>query len=85
MVEFTAAWCPTCKWNLYTAINTHRVKELVEANKVEPLLADWTSKDEVIKRQLAEIVPGGDPRQRVHHSREDGRPPHHRGAAGRAG
>ena len=55
MVEFTAAWCLTCKLNLVTAINTERVKQVVEENGVEPLLADWTSRDDVIKKALAEL------------------------------
>jgi len=55
MVEFTAAWCPSCKYNMYTAINTERVKKVVEKNGVTPLLADWTSRDNVIKKALAEL------------------------------
>jgi thiol:disulfide interchange protein len=55
LVDFTANWCPTCKVNSKTAINTKLVKELVEANRVVPLLADWTDRSETIKQALAEL------------------------------
>ena len=41
-IHFHADWCPTCKFNLAYAIETDRVRSLVEANRVVPLLADWT-------------------------------------------
>ncbi|PQO42394.1 protein-disulfide reductase DsbD family protein [Blastopirellula marina] len=43
MVDFTADWCPTCKFNYYTAINTQRVGDYVEENGVAPVLVDWTT------------------------------------------
>jgi thiol:disulfide interchange protein len=55
MVDFTADWCPTCKWNLKTAINTNRVKEIVEEHGVAPLLADWTDHNDQIKQALLEL------------------------------
>jgi len=55
MVDFTADWCLTCQLNFRSAINTQRVKELVEKNQVAPLLADWTDKNETIKQKLAEL------------------------------
>lgn len=55
LVEFTADWCLTCKLNLKRAINTDRVREVVEANGVEPLLADWTDKNDEIKATLASL------------------------------
>jgi thiol:disulfide interchange protein len=55
MIDFTAQWCPTCKWNLKTAINTPRVKELVEKNQVVPVLADWTDKGPTIEAKLEEL------------------------------
>jgi len=42
MVDFSAEWCLTCKANLKFAINTESVRQLVQANGVVPLLADWT-------------------------------------------
>jgi len=52
MVDFTANWCLTCKWNLKFAIDRPRVRELIERNRVVPMLADWTDRSEMIKEQL---------------------------------
>jgi thiol:disulfide interchange protein len=55
MVDFSADWCMTCKLNLATAIETDRVKSLVEANHVVPLLADWTEESPEIKAMLESL------------------------------
>ena len=55
MVDFTAKWCLTCQSNFKFAINTQRVKEIVEKNGVAPLLADWTDHNETIAHKLAEL------------------------------
>jgi thiol:disulfide interchange protein len=55
MVDFTADWCPTCKWNLKTAINTNRVRQIVDKHNVAPLLADWTDYNDQIKQALLEL------------------------------
>lgn len=55
LVEFTADWCLTCKLNMKRAINTDRVREVVVANNVEPLLADWTDKNDEIKATLESL------------------------------
>lgn len=55
LVDFTADWCLTCKLNLKRAINTDRVREVVEANGVTPLLADWTDKNDEIKAALESL------------------------------
>lgn len=55
MVDFTANWCLTCQANFKLAINTRRVKEVVERNQVVPLLADWTDHNDTIKQQLAKL------------------------------
>ncbi len=55
MVDFTADWCLTCKWNLKTAIETDDVKHLLEKNQVVPLLADWSEPSEEIKSALESI------------------------------
>jgi len=55
MVDFTANWCLTCKWNLKNSIETKTVKALVEKNGVVPMLADWTDKSDSIKNKLAEL------------------------------
>lgn len=55
MVDYTADWCPNCKWNLKFAINTEKVSELVGEYDVLPLLADWTNRSDDIKNSLAEL------------------------------
>jgi thiol:disulfide interchange protein len=52
MVDFSADWCPTCKFNLAYAIETDRVKAAVEKNRVVPVLADWTDGSNEIKAAL---------------------------------
>ncbi len=55
LVDFTADWCLTCQWNLATAIDVAAVKDVVEANKVEALKADWTDEDPAIEEALAQL------------------------------
>ena len=52
MVDFTADWCPNCKWNLAWAIDTKRVNQLVRKNGVVPMVADWTDRSPMIKEVL---------------------------------
>src|SRR5262249_33690696 len=55
MIDFTADWCATCRWNFWWAINTRRVKQVVEKNGVAPVLADWTDLNEAIKQKLNDL------------------------------
>jgi thiol:disulfide interchange protein len=55
LVDFTAEWCPTCKWNLATVIETDDIKQAIDKNKVVPLLADWTRPSDEIKLALESI------------------------------
>lgn len=55
LVDFTANWCPTCKWNLKFAINRAEVLKKVEENDVVPLLADWTDRSKTIENALAKL------------------------------
>ena len=52
MVDFTADWCPNCKWNTAWAIDTKRVSQLVRQNGVVPMIADWTDRSPMIKQVL---------------------------------
>ena len=52
MVDFSADWCPTCKFNLAYAIETDRVKAMLDRNRVVPVLADWTDGSNEIKVAL---------------------------------
>ena len=43
LVDFTADWCVNCKANEAIALNTERVRKLVEAHGIETMIADWTT------------------------------------------
>lgn len=55
LVDFSADWCPTCKLNLATAIETSRVKAALEKNHVVPVLADWSDGSDEIRRVLESL------------------------------
>ena len=55
MVDFSADWCLTCKTNLKFAVETDAVRDLVEANGVVPMLADWTDRSPTIKKALNDL------------------------------
>ena len=55
MVDFSAAWCLTCKTNLKLAIETDAVHGLIKANGVVPMLADWTDQSPTIKKALNDL------------------------------
>lgn len=52
LIDFTADWCLTCKANLFLAIETKEVRDAISANKVVPMLADWTEESPEIKSML---------------------------------
>jgi len=55
MVDFSAAWCLTCKANLKFAIERPAVAQLVKEYDIVPLLADWTDYSPQIKQALNEL------------------------------
>lgn len=55
LIDFSADWCPTCKFNLATAIETRKVKSAIEENRIVPMLADWTDGSQEIKDMLATL------------------------------
>ncbi len=52
-VNFTAAWCVTCKANELTALSSARVAQAFEARNVAYLEGDWTNRDDAIAAELA--------------------------------
>jgi thiol:disulfide interchange protein len=52
LIDFSANWCATCKWNLKFAVETDEVRKLIQQNRVLPMLADWTDESPVIKEAL---------------------------------
>ena len=52
-VNFTADWCVTCKVNEVTVFTDPAVREALNGDKAVYLVADWTSRDDVIAQALA--------------------------------
>lgn len=55
LVDFTAAWCVTCQVNEKVALSGARVAEAFKAQNAVYLKADWTNRDPVIAKALAEF------------------------------
>jgi len=60
-VDFTAAWCVTCKVNEGLVLNTRKTKALFERTDTAFLVADWTNKDDVIAAELKRFGRAGVP------------------------
>jgi thiol:disulfide interchange protein/DsbC/DsbD-like thiol-disulfide interchange protein len=60
-IDFTAAWCLTCKVNERIALSSSEVHQLVKTRNIAMLKADWTSKDPAITRALAGFGRSGVP------------------------
>ncbi len=60
-VNFTAAWCITCKVNEQVALSTQNTRRLFESRSVAYLVADWTRHDPAISRQLERYGRSGVP------------------------
>lgn len=53
-LDFTAAWCLTCRVNEHIALETSEVMQKFKELNVALIKADWTSRDENINKALAE-------------------------------
>jgi thiol:disulfide interchange protein len=60
-MDFTAAWCLTCKVNEKLVLSKKEFHDLARDHKVELLLADWTNKDLRITKWLKEHGVSGVP------------------------
>jgi len=60
-VDFTAAWCVTCKVNEKLVLNTAKIQTLFEETNTAFLVADWTNKNDVIAAELAKYGRAGVP------------------------
>ncbi len=60
-VNFTAAWCVTCKINEGGALSSGRVADAFAQNNVAYLKADWTNQDDTIAAELARYGRAGVP------------------------
>jgi thiol:disulfide interchange protein DsbD len=60
-VYFTADWCLTCKVNERAVLSSARVKAELERAGFVTFKADWTRRDETIRRELARFGRAGVP------------------------
>jgi thiol:disulfide interchange protein len=60
-IDFTAAWCLTCKVNERIAFSSNEVQQLVNTRNIAMLKADWTKRDPAITRALAGFGRSGVP------------------------
>lgn len=54
-VDFTAAWCITCKFNEASVLESAAVKSAFERSGVVKMKADWTNADPVITKTLQQF------------------------------
>jgi thiol:disulfide interchange protein len=60
-VDFTAAWCLTCKFNEANVLESGAVREAFQRHNVTKLKADWTNGDPVITKLLQQFGRPGVP------------------------
>jgi thiol:disulfide interchange protein DsbD len=60
-VDFTAAWCLSCKVNEAAVLKSEEVKKKFADSNVVLLKADWTAHDDFITQQLAALGRSGVP------------------------
>ena len=60
-VDFTAAWCVTCKVNEALVLNKKKTAQLFDRTDTEFLVADWTNKNDVIAAELKRFGRAGVP------------------------
>jgi thiol:disulfide interchange protein len=65
-INFTAAWCLTCKVNERVAFSSVEVIRLVDERNIAMLKADWTNRDAAITRALSSFGRSGVPLYVVH-------------------
>jgi thiol:disulfide interchange protein DsbD len=66
-VDFTAAWCVTCKVNEKLVLGQTRTEKLFKDTNTAFLVADWTNKNDIIAAELAKYGRAGVPLYLVYH------------------
>jgi len=61
LVNFTAAWCITCKVNEKVALSTDAVRQALDDRGIAYLKGDWTNRDSAISEELRRHGRGGVP------------------------
>ena len=68
-VDFTAAWCVTCKVNEKVVLNKAKTQQLFKDTNTAFLIADWTNKDDIIAAELAKFGRAGVPLYLVYNNK----------------
>lgn len=71
-VDFTAAWCVTCKVNELGALSDSKVKTAFAQSNTAFVVADWTNRDDAIARELERYGRSGVPLYLYFESRPPG-------------
>ena len=61
LVDFTAEWCLSCKFNERTVLASEQVQSALGRTRAQLLVADWTRRDPAIARTLAAHARAGVP------------------------
>jgi thiol:disulfide interchange protein len=73
-LDFTAAWCLTCKANESAVLESADVKKQFQSMHVVPIRADWTLQDPVITKLLHKFKRSGVPLYVIFPAGEPGKP-----------
>jgi len=73
-LDFTAAWCLTCKANEMAVLNSSDIKKQFQDMHIVPIRADWTSQDPNITKLLHKFNRSGVPLYVIFPAREPGKP-----------
>lgn len=60
-VVFTADWCITCQVNKHAVLERPAIREAFDESGIALFVADWTKRDDVIRKKLAEFGRAGVP------------------------
>jgi thiol:disulfide interchange protein DsbD len=73
-VDFTAAWCISCKVNELVVFGSAEVRKKIEEHQLILLKADWTSHDEGITQALAALERSGVPTYAIYEGKSQDKP-----------
>jgi thiol:disulfide interchange protein DsbD len=73
-LDFTAAWCITCKFNESTVLESAAVKQAFERHRIIKMKADWTNADPAVTKMLKQFGRVGVPLYVLYPAADPARP-----------
>ncbi|MBN2064701.1 MAG: thioredoxin family protein [Sedimentisphaerales bacterium] len=73
-MEFTADWCPNCKFVEATVLNTDAFAQAIKSSNTLFLKVDWTNQNDAIKAELERLGSKSVPFSVVFHPEDPGKP-----------